>query len=228
MITAIVFLSQLLASYISISYIYNSVDLTNYQYARNQRYIWALIYLFFGSFPWLVYLVNGSTNLTIAGSITVSLSGLFISSWNRETKIKSVPHREFEFQKYRFILPIGSYRGMNLQEWIEFITDSQTYMVEIHMRPKEDRKEHKFCFKVENGTPTDDIKTDPRVLHGCRLCDNAESDFVQIKYCWNNPSEHVINDSDVCQNCYIQLMNEVEKEITEFESPKGEFLAANL
>lgn len=228
MILYALFAFQALVTVGSLAHIYYTADRVNYQYLRAQTYVWALVFLLFGPIPWLANMIGATQSSVIVSSLVISIVGAICSTWDREIRVDKVEEEEFEIKKYRFVLGIGAYKQDSISDYLQFILNPQKYVVEIHMREEDKRKEKKFCFEVNNGTPSDKIKTDPRVLHGCRLCEKAEKDFVQLKYCWNNPSEHRVNDSDICQTCYIQLTDKVEQEISRFESPKGEFLAANL
>lgn len=142
--------------------------------------------------------------------------------------IEDVESDEKHVKTYQFVFPIGAYSDMELDEWFDLVIDQSKSIVEIHLRPRDDGKEHKFCFTVEDRKPLKEIQEDQHMFHGCRLCETAKREFVSIKYCWNNPLDHKVNNSDLCPSCYIGLLEEVDTNIVEVEYQKASIIANNL
>jgi hypothetical protein len=229
LLLGLAFTLEVSAAVFSLIYIHKNIDKTNYEYVKKQRVGWFFIFIFLGSIPWTFStLIHIPTHLIVGSSILISAVGILFSTWNRENMIKNVEHGDRHVETYQFVLPTGAYADMNLEEWMDLVVNKDRYIVEVHLRPREDGKEHKFCFTVEDKEPLNDIQEDQHMFHGCRLCETAEREFVSIKYCWNNPLDHKVNNSDLCRACYIGLLDELGTNIVEVEYQKASIIANNL
>lgn len=215
----------------SIIYINETKDRRNLRYVERQLLVFTFVFI---AIPIIILDCHLRFGHSFALDVAFVISGILgasITTWDREIKVYPSIENGWKLKRYRFILPIGVYSKESqfdsLTEWVKFIVDPFSYIIEFH-EENQDRKNRKFCVRVENGTPTNDIMQDSHMKHTCILCESAYDTYIPVESCWNNPREYKTHNTDICQSCFVQLMDRAEEDIREFDFDKSKILVANI